>query len=155
MLPLALVIKPPKKMGPVWPRFIRRVAFGQQELNEVRTKYSTAVWVAISASALILFPAVAATVTERERQDCRADYQRYCKVYAVGSEALRACMSRSVKRLSHVCVDALVDAGEMTRAQADKLRKKTEHPKRPTHKRPHKYSHKKSERVPSVTSQKT
>ena len=115
---------------------------GQQELNGVRTKYCAVVWIAISASALILLPAVAATVTEREKQDCRADYQRYCKVYALGSEALRACMSRSVKKLSHVCVDALVDAGEMTRAQANKLRRKTEHPKRPTHKRAHKYSHK-------------
>lgn len=108
----------------------------------MRTKYCAAVWVAISAFALILLPAVAATVTEREKQDCRVDYQRYCKVYAVGSEALRACMSRSAKKLSHVCVDALVDAGEMTRAQADKLRQKAKHPKRPTHKRAHKYSHK-------------
>jgi len=108
----------------------------------VTTKYCAAVWIAISASSLILLPAVAATVTERERQDCRADYQRYCKVYALGSEALRACMSRSVKKLSHVCVDALVDAREMTRAQADKLRQKTEHPKRPTHRPAHKYSHK-------------
>jgi hypothetical protein len=108
----------------------------------VRTKYCAAVWVAISASALILLPAVAAAVTEREKQDCRADYQRYCKVYAVGSEALRACMSRFAKKLSHVCVDALVDAREMTRAQADKLRQKTEHPKRSTHKRGHKHSHK-------------
>jgi hypothetical protein len=92
--------------------------------------------VAIAASFLILLPAMAA-VTERERQDCRTDYQRYCNAYAVGSEALRACMSRSIKKVSKVCVAALVDAGEMTKAQADRLRKKhaTKHT---THKRTHK-----------------
>jgi hypothetical protein len=112
-------------------------------LNDVRTRYYTALYVAISAFFLILLPAVAATVTEREKQDCRTDYQRYCKAYALGSEALRACMSRSIKKLSNVCVAALVDAGEMTQAQAVKLRKKPAPAKRPTHKRSHKSSHKK------------
>jgi hypothetical protein len=109
----------------------------------VRTRYCTALYVAISGFFLILLPAVAATVTEREKQDCRADYQRYCKVYALGSEALRACMSRSIKKLSNMCVAALVDAGEMTRAQAERLRQKTERPHRVTRKRSHKRYHKK------------
>ena len=30
-------------------------------------------------------------------------------------------MSRNIKKISHACVGALVDAGEMTKAQADKL----------------------------------
>jgi hypothetical protein len=105
----------------------------------MRTKYATAVYAAISAFALILLPAVAAPVTERENRDCRGDYQRYCKAYQPGSEALRACMSRSRRKLSNLCVDALVDAGEMTRLQADKL----QHAQRPTHKRSHMRAHKK------------
>jgi hypothetical protein len=96
-------------------------------------KYATA-GAAIFVFAFILLPAVAAPITEREKRDCRGDYQRYCKAYPLGSEALRACMSRSRKKLSNVCVNALVDAGEMTRAQADKLKQA----KRPTSKRSHK-----------------
>jgi len=84
----------------------------------VRAKYRTAAYVAISAFILISVPAVAA-VTERVKQDCRGDYQRYCSAYAVGSEALRACMSRSIKKVSNMCVRALVDGGEMSKAQAD------------------------------------
>jgi len=91
----------------------------------------------------MVLPAVAAPITEREKQDCRPDYQRYCKAYALGSEALRACMSRSMRTLSNLCVGALVDAGEMTRSQADHLRPKVEHPQRSIHKRSHKRSHKK------------
>jgi hypothetical protein len=103
----------------------------------VRTRYCTAASVAIAASFLILLPAMAA-VTERVKQDCRTDYQRYCSAYAVGSEALRACMSRSIKKVSKVCVAALVDGGEMTKAQADRLRKKPA-TKHTTHKRTHTY----------------
>jgi hypothetical protein len=82
------------------------------------------VYAVASAFALTVVPAVAAPITEGEKQYCRADYKRYCGAYSVGSEGLRACMSRSVRRLSHMCVEALVDAKEMTRAEASKLRKK-------------------------------
>jgi hypothetical protein len=79
---------------------------------------------------------VAANVSEHVKQSCRGDYQRYCKAYKVGTEGLRACMSRSIKKVSNVCVAALVDAGEMSKAQADRLRQpKAQATKRPTHKR--------------------
>jgi hypothetical protein len=65
-------------------------------------------------------PFAAGGVTERERQDCRADYQ-------VGSGDLRKCMSRSIRKLSNACVNALVDAGEMTRAQASARHKSSKH----------------------------
>jgi hypothetical protein len=108
----------------------------------VRARYRTAAYVAISAFILISVPAVAA-VTERVKQDCRGDYQRYCGAFAVGSEALRACMSRSIKKVSNICVRALVDGGEMSRAQADRLRKPTTS-KHVTHKRTvHKRTYKK------------
>ncbi|HET7851370.1 MAG TPA: hypothetical protein VFK91_01325 [Methyloceanibacter sp.] len=99
----------------------------------MRARYRTAAYVAISAIIFISVPAVAA-ITERVKQDCRGDYQRYCNEYAIGSEALRACMSRSIKKVSNVCVRALVDAGEMSKAQADRLRKPTTS-KHVTHKR--------------------
>ena len=103
----------------------------------MRTTLLTTIYAAILASTLIALPAVAAPVTERQTRDCKTDYQRYCKAYKLGTEALRACMSRSVKKLSNMCVEALVDAGEMTRSQADRLRKKPAHPKHATRKRSH------------------
>jgi len=72
---------------------------------------------------LLAIPALAEyTVTEREKRDCQRDYHAYCGDYGLGTEGLRACMSRNIKKVSHACVGALVDAGEMTKAQADKLR---------------------------------
>src|SRR5262245_4736129 len=74
--------------------------------------------------ALVSFSAAAAPITEREKEDCQADYERYCRIYPLGSDVLRTCMSRSIRRLSRSCVEALVEAGEMTGAQADTLRRK-------------------------------
>ncbi len=74
------------------------------------------------AYSLTFLPAIAAQqITEREKRDCQKDYHAFCSEYGLGSEALRACMSRNIKKVSHACVAALVDAGEMTQAQADKL----------------------------------
>ncbi len=78
---------------------------------------------ALLAATLIAFSTAAGAVTERVKRDCKPDYDRYCNAYAVGSEGLRACMSRSAKKLSKMCVSALVDAGEMSKGQADRLRK--------------------------------
>jgi hypothetical protein len=100
----------------------------------MRTKDRIAFYAAISAFAIV-FPAAAAPITERMKQDCRADYQRYCTAYSVGSEGLRACMSRSIRKLSNMCVGALVEGGEMTRAEAAKLRKKPPAKKRSTRRR--------------------
>ncbi len=91
----------------------------------MKIDYGTVMGTAIFAFTLMLFPAIAATVvTEREKRDCPKDYHAYCGEYGLGTEALRACMSRNIKKVSNACVAALVDAGEMTQAQADKLRHK-------------------------------
>lgn len=86
------------------------------------TRLSTMTSAAFVAATLIVFATAAGAITERQKRDCKGDYQRFCSAYAVGSEGLRACMSRSVKKLSNSCVAALVDAGDMSKAQADKLR---------------------------------
>jgi hypothetical protein len=105
---------------------------------DMRTKNRIAVYAAISAVTLLVFPAAAAPVTEREKQDCRADYQRYCKDYGLGTEGLRACMSRSSRKLSRMCSAALVHAGEMTKAQFDKLHPAGKAKKHSTRKHSHK-----------------
>ena len=114
----------------------------------MKTKYGTAAGVTLFAFVLILVPAMAATtVTEREKHYCQTDYHKYCSEYGLGSEALRACMSRNIKKITNACVGALVDAGEMSQTQADKLRQKTatvKTVKHPTHKKvAHKSSKKK------------
>ena len=101
----------------------------------MKIKYFTAVCVAISALFLISIPGVAASVSDPVKQACKGDYQRYCKAYKVGTEGLRACMSRSIKKVSNVCVSALVKSGEMSKAQADRLKQQKAQAKRPTTKK--------------------
>lgn len=113
----------------------------------MEAKHGIALGAALFAFALLSLPAMAGNITERERRDCQADYHKYCSEYGLGTEALRACMSRNIKKISNVCVAALVDAGDMTKAQADKLRgkakttikkkstKKAKTTKKPTHKK--------------------
>jgi hypothetical protein len=102
--------------------------------------FGAATVAAIFACIVFLLPAEAADgITEREKRDCQVDYKKYCSEYGLGTNALRACMSRNIKKISNVCVAALVDAGEMTKAQADKLRasksKKKTTTKKPTTKK--------------------
>jgi hypothetical protein len=105
-------------------------------LNDVRSRYSNAVYVAISALFLVSLPAAATNVTDHVKQACKGDYQRYCKAYKVGTEGLRACMSRSIRKVSNVCIASLVKSGDMTQVQADRIRQdKAQTAKRPTHKR--------------------
>ncbi len=104
----------------------------------MKAKLGTAIGATIFACILISFPAVAEDgITERQKRDCRGDYRKYCSEYGLATEALRACMSRSIKKISNMCVAALVDAGEMTQAQANKLRAKakTTTKKKPTKKK--------------------
>jgi len=95
----------------------------------------------ISAAVLVAFtlsllPAIAGEITELEKRNCPNDYHKFCNDYGLGTEGLRACMSRNIKKVSHACVVALVDAGEMTQAQADKLRGgKTKVTKKAAHKK--------------------
>jgi hypothetical protein len=106
-------------------------------------RFGAAAAAAMFACIAFLLPAEAADgITEREKRDCQVDYHKYCSEYGLGSNALRACMSRNIKKVSHVCVAALVDAGEMTKAQADKLKghkasskKKSTTKKKPTTKK--------------------
>jgi hypothetical protein len=44
-------------------------------------------------------------------------------------------MSRSIKKISNMCVAALVDADEMTQSQADRLRQRTKAVKHPSYKK--------------------
>ena len=82
-------------------------------------------WVLTGGCAIIV-PAVAAPITKQEQQECRDDYHQYCGEYGLDSPALRTCMDKNGKHLSKGCVDALIDAGEVSRAEVER-RKQSGH----------------------------
>jgi hypothetical protein len=142
-------------LAPVDPLFAGAIKLGftyaalppmrhQTGFSDMKALFATAAGTAGLVLTLLAIPALAEyTVTEREKQACQVDYHNYCGEYGLGTEALRACMSRNIKKISHMCVGALVEAGHMTKAQADKLRAgkkptskaKTTSKKKPTYKK--------------------
>jgi hypothetical protein len=54
------------------------------------------------------------------QQACASDYRRLCGEYGLGTEALRLCMDRKGKSLTRTCVNALVNSGEVSRAEVDR-----------------------------------
>ena len=62
----------------------------------------------------------AITITDGEKQCCREDYRKFCGSYGLESNALRDCMDRAGRSLSHDCIEALIDAGEVSRSEADR-----------------------------------
>ena len=52
------------------------------------------------------------------KQACKNDYKRYCGQFAPQDPGLRPCMDKVGKRLTRTCVDALINAGEITKERA-------------------------------------
>ena len=55
---------------------------------------------------------------------CSGDYKRFCGGYTIGSSKLNSCMRSKGKRLSRVCVRALVDHGMVPRSLRRKARRR-------------------------------
>ena len=47
-----------------------------------------------------------------------ADYKKYCGEYGIETAALHTCMDKNDHSLTKTCVRALVDAGEVSQAEA-------------------------------------
>ena len=62
-------------------------------------------------------------ITEAEKNFCAEAYHKYCGEYGLESAALRNCMDRNGRALSHECVEALIDAGEVSRGEVESRRK--------------------------------
>ena len=80
----------------------------------------------ILATILGFVSAVAADakpITEAEKKHCASAYHKYCGEYGLESAALRNCMSRIGRSLSNACVDALIEAGEVSRAEVERRKK--------------------------------
>jgi hypothetical protein len=62
-------------------------------------------------------------ITEAEKNFCAEAYRKYCSEYGLESAALRNCMDRNGRSLPHDCVEALIDAGEVSRGEVERRKK--------------------------------
>ena len=67
--------------------------------------------------------AEAKPITEAEKKHCEQAYHKYCGEYGLESNALRSCMSRNGRSLPHACIEALIDAGEISRSEVERRKK--------------------------------
>ncbi len=77
-------------------------------------------WIALALA--VALPQQAGAVSEKVRKVCRDDYMAHCSSYEVGSDALKQCMRKAGRKLSRPCVDALVEAGEISRKEVEQRR---------------------------------
>jgi hypothetical protein len=62
-------------------------------------------------------------ITEDEKRFCAEAYHKYCGEYGLETAALRNCMDRNGRALPHNCVEALIDAGEVSRSEVERRKK--------------------------------
>jgi hypothetical protein len=88
----------------------------------------TASWVPLTSVAFVCghvsaSEAESRKITEDEKKFCAEAYHKYCGEYGLESAALRNCMDRNGRALPHDCIDALVDAGEISRSEVERRKK--------------------------------
>lgn len=62
-------------------------------------------------------------ITQGEKKFCAEAYHKYCGEYGLDSAALRDCMDRNGRALPPNCVEALIDAGEVSRSEVERRKK--------------------------------
>lgn len=53
---------------------------------------------------------------------CASDYYAYCGQHSPGSVGVRQCMRANGPRLSNQCINALIGAGEVSKAEVESRR---------------------------------
>jgi hypothetical protein len=76
-------------------------------------KFETALLSAALIAGAGLLATPASAYSAKVRKACAGDYQNFCSQYAPDSTELRRCFESNRKGLTHICVSALVDAGEV------------------------------------------
>ena len=66
------------------------------------------------------FTSQAGAVSLSVQYACMGDYFRYCSSHDPDGAGVRACMSRNGAKLSKRCVNALVAAGEVSKAEVNR-----------------------------------
>ena len=78
---------------------------------------ATAAKVALAVSALVLCTTAASAVSMRVQTACASDFMAYCSQHDPDGPGVRKCMRASGLKLSKGCVNALIAAGEVSKAE--------------------------------------
>jgi hypothetical protein len=75
----------------------------------------------VATLAIALLPAQASAVINKAVENaCQSEYLTYCFGMAIPSEQLRSCFRGHMMQLGPVCLKALVDNNEATKADVEK-----------------------------------
>lgn len=77
----------------------------------------TAIEAAVGVAALVLLVAEANAVSARVQSACASDYFAYCSQHDPDGPGVRRCMRANGLKLSMTCVNALIAAGEVSKAE--------------------------------------
>ncbi|CFX01745.1 conserved exported protein of unknown function [Candidatus Filomicrobium marinum] len=89
-------------------------------MAKISTNFRRAVSAVVFASTLVFSVSQAGAVSLSVKRACIGDYLSYCSAHSVGSSSLRQCMRDAGPRLSRGCVNALVAAGEVSKAEVSR-----------------------------------
>ncbi len=82
-----------------------------------RTFAKTALSALVAAVALAAQTSGAAAISNSVKFACMADYFSYCSQHSPDGQGVRQCMRANGLKLSNRCVNALVAAGEVSKAE--------------------------------------
>ncbi len=92
---------------------------GARDGRRVKT-LRNGIYSVVAFAAACLSGGAAYAVSDNVKHACRDDYFQHCSQYAVGSDELRQCMRKVGEDLSTPCLVALVQEGEITKADVDR-----------------------------------
>jgi len=78
---------------------------------------ATAAKVALALSAAVLCTTAASAVSTRVQSACAGDFMAYCSQHDPDGPGARRCMRANGPKLSKGCLDALIAAGEVSKAE--------------------------------------
>jgi hypothetical protein len=84
------------------------------------TRTSKALGLAAGIASIFVFATQAAAVDARVRSACMSDYFAYCSQHDPDGPGVRQCMRANGPKLSKGCLNALVAAGEVSKAEVTK-----------------------------------
>ena len=85
----------------------------------------TAIAIILALSGLNALHGTASAASMAVELACASDYYAYCSKHDPDSAAARNCMNANGTRLSQRCINALVRAGEVSKAEIDRRASRT------------------------------
>jgi hypothetical protein len=88
------------------------------------TRYSSKLFIAfVSIACFACQTQAAPDITQAVSQDCRWDYHNFCSEYGIGSPLLNYCFRNNGAKLSRACVNALIQAGDVSKNYVQQRRR--------------------------------